>query len=62
MTKQYKIHVTPEDPEPTRHAVLQARQELVEMGLVRDSGERRNGQIVWELTARGRAAAGIRDH
>ena len=33
--------------------VKEARDELVEMGLVRDSGRRRNGQIVWVLTPLG---------
>jgi hypothetical protein len=31
-----------------------ARRELVEMGLLRDSGRRRDGMIVWELTPLGK--------
>jgi hypothetical protein len=33
---------------------VKARRELVEMGLVRDSGRRRDGMIVWELTPLGK--------
>jgi hypothetical protein len=35
--------------------ILQARDELVAMGILRDSGRRRNGQIVWEITEAGKA-------
>jgi hypothetical protein len=37
--------------------VRKAREELVEMGLVQDSGRRQNGQIVWEITPLGRLLA-----
>ena len=30
--------------------VRKAREELLEMGLIQDSGRRRNGQVVWEVT------------
>ena len=33
------------------------REELVEMGLLQDSGRRRNGQVVWVLSPLGRAYA-----
>jgi hypothetical protein len=48
---------------PERQEILKnspwvaARRELVQMGLVRDSGKRRNGMIVWELTPLGKEAA-----
>jgi hypothetical protein len=35
--------------------IVKAREELVAMGILRDSGRRRDGQIVWELTEIGRA-------
>jgi DNA-binding MarR family transcriptional regulator len=35
--------------------VVMAIEELVRKGIVRDSGRRRHGQIVWELTEIGRA-------
>jgi hypothetical protein len=35
-----------------------AREQLVEMGLVQDSGRRRNGQIVWEIMTLGKVYAG----
>ena len=31
-----------------------ARRELVEVGILRDSGRRRDGMIVWELTPLGK--------
>jgi hypothetical protein len=34
-----------------------ARRELVAMGLVRDSGRRRDGMIVWELAPLGKEVA-----
>jgi hypothetical protein len=36
--------------------VRRALHELIEMGLVEHSGERRNGQIVWRLSPLGIAA------
>jgi hypothetical protein len=33
------------------------RSELVAEGYIRDSGRRRNGEIVWEITDKGIAAA-----
>lgn len=39
-------------------AIQQAIAELVSLGLVEDTGERRNGRIVWRLTELGRLAAG----
>jgi len=35
--------------------VVMAIEDLVRKGIVRDSGRRRHGQIVWELTEIGRA-------
>ena len=35
-------------------AIEKAIADLVKMGLVADSGLRRNGQIVWEVTPQGR--------
>jgi hypothetical protein len=35
--------------------VKRAREEFVEMGLLQDSGRRREGQVVWVLTRLGRA-------
>ena len=35
--------------------IVKARKELVAMGIVRDSGRRKDGQILWELTEIGRA-------
>jgi DNA-binding IclR family transcriptional regulator len=37
----------------TSREIRRTVQELVEMGLLEDSGERRNGQIVWRLSALG---------
>jgi hypothetical protein len=37
--------------------VKRIREELVEMGLVQDSGRRRNGQVVWVLSPLGGAYA-----
>ena len=34
-----------------------AREQLVEIGLVQDSGRRRNGQIVWEIMTLGKVYA-----
>jgi hypothetical protein len=34
--------------------VLKACEELAAMGLIQDSGRRRNGQIVWVITPLGR--------
>jgi len=34
--------------------VLKAIEALAEMGLVRDTGHRRGGQIVWEITELGK--------
>jgi hypothetical protein len=34
---------------PTKSEYVKAREELIEMGPVRDSGRRENGQIVWEI-------------
>jgi len=39
--------------------VRKAREELVEMGLIQDSGRRRNGQIVWVITPLGRLLAAL---
>jgi len=36
--------------------LVAAREELVELGFLRDSGRRRNGEIVWETTEAGKAA------
>jgi len=36
---------------------VKAREELVAMGLLRDSGRRRGGEIVWEITELGKQAA-----
>jgi hypothetical protein len=33
--------------------IVKAREELVAQGMVRDSGRRRNGEIVWEITEKG---------
>jgi DNA-binding PadR family transcriptional regulator len=46
-----KNNPTPEPMTPIRRAL----HELVEMGLVEDSGERRNGRIVWRLSPLGMA-------
>jgi DNA-binding IclR family transcriptional regulator len=46
---------TPE-PMATDTLVRRALHELIEMGLVEDSRERRNGQIVWRLSPLGIAA------
>jgi hypothetical protein len=40
-----------------RDSVKRACEELAEMGLLQDSGLRRNGLVVWTLTPRGRAWA-----
>jgi hypothetical protein len=37
--------------------IVKAREELVAQGLLRDSGRRRNGQIVWVLTELGKQMA-----
>jgi hypothetical protein len=37
--------------------LVQAREELVAEGLLRDSGRRRSGQIVWEMTEKGKQLA-----
>jgi hypothetical protein len=37
-----------------KKAVVKAREELTAEGLLRDTGRRKNGQIVWEPTERGR--------
>lgn len=39
--------------------LIAARRELVEMGLVRDSGRRQDGMIVWELTPLGKLLSGL---
>jgi chromosome segregation and condensation protein ScpB len=38
----------------TREEIETTIQSLVERGLVRDSGRRRNGQIVWVITELGK--------
>jgi hypothetical protein len=46
-----------EDPMTTKYDksdAVKAREALVEMGILRDSGRRRNGQILWELTELGK--------
>jgi hypothetical protein len=35
--------------------LIKAREDLVRMGLLRDSGRRRSGQTVWEITEAGKA-------
>jgi DNA-binding PadR family transcriptional regulator len=35
--------------------IKETREELVAKGFLRDSGRRRNGQIVWEITEAGKA-------
>src|SRR5215469_3347402 len=37
-------------PTDDKSDLVKAREELVAQGLLQDSGRRRNGQIVWELT------------
>jgi hypothetical protein len=37
--------------------LVKEREKLVAMGMLRDSGRRRNGQIVWEITELGKAYA-----
>jgi hypothetical protein len=39
-----------------REEIIDAREALVADGLIKDSGMRRNGQIVWVMTDKGRAA------
>ena len=39
-----------------REDIIEAREALVERGYIRDSGERRNGRIVWQITPEGVAA------
>jgi hypothetical protein len=39
--------------------VRKACEELAEMGLIEDSGRRRNGQIVWVATPLGRVLADL---
>jgi hypothetical protein len=40
-------------------AVRKACEDLAEMGLIKDSGRRRNGQIVWVATTLGRLLADL---
>jgi hypothetical protein len=35
---------------PTREEIRRTIEELIELGLIRDSGRRRNGQIIYERT------------
>ena len=46
---------TPVNTKPLSLAeVKKAREELVEMGLVQDSGRRRDGHVVWEVSPLGK--------
>jgi hypothetical protein len=49
--------ITPEPMTPPNTPVGRALCELIEMGLVEDSGERRNGRIVWRLSPFGEKVA-----
>jgi hypothetical protein len=42
------------DDDDNASRVLEAIETLAAMGLVQDSGRRRDGQIVWEITKLGR--------
>jgi hypothetical protein len=43
----------------TRNEILNARRELTRMGIVRDSGKREDGKILWEVAPQYRGEEGI---
>ena len=56
--RRSRLQYPPSDPQAAYlAAVEQAIAHLVEMGLVADSGLRRDGRIMWTLTPQGRSFA-----
>ena len=53
MTLKRKLEETYENQKMTVEEVEETIQELIKLGLVEDSGKRRNGKIVWRLTKLG---------
>ena len=49
-----------EKPQLTRDEILTARRELTQMGVVRDSGKREDGKILWEVAPEYRGEEGAR--